>query len=95
VSPTPPLFLPAPLNERLWHIPFNALEDVNEKLVSGREEIFLGAKFSAAAGKKMLSTDAVKYYVDLLAGDPDAMLAALIGFLAPYRDGWLAAHNPR
>jgi len=26
---------------------------------------------------------------------PDAMLAALIGFLAPYRDGWLAARNPR
>ena len=25
---------------------------------------------------------------------PDAMLAALIGFLAPYRDGWLAARNP-
>jgi hypothetical protein len=43
----------------------------------------------------MLSTDAVKYYVDLLAGDPDAMLAALIRFLAPYRDGWLAARNPR
>ena len=168
VSPTPPLFLPAPLNERLWHIPFNALPEVNEKLVSGREDIFFGEKFSNAAGKKKLSTDAVKYYVDLLAADPealrgsfelyrafpvsqaqneqrktrrltmpvlaiggaesfgeqvgkttelvaddvqtvvlpdcahwvaeqapDAMLAALIGFLAPYRDGWLAARNPR
>ena len=168
VSPTPPLFLPAPLNERLWHIPFNALPEVNEKLVSGREDIFFGEKFSNAAGKKKLSTDTVKHYVDLLAADPealrgcfelyrafpvsqaqneqrktrrltmpvlaiggaesfgeqvgktmelvaddvqtvvlpdcahwvaeqapDAMLAALIGFLAPYRDGWLAARNPR
>jgi len=73
VSPTPPLFLPAPLNERLWHIPFNALPEVNEKLVSGREDIFFGEKFSNAAGKKKLSTDAVKYYVDLLAADPEAL----------------------
>ena len=55
VAPTPPLFLPAPLNERLWHIPFNALPEVNEKLVSGREDIFFGEKFSNAAGKKKLS----------------------------------------
>ena len=73
VSPTPPLFLSPPLNERLWHIPFNALPEVNEKLVSGREDIFFGEKFSNAAGKKKLSTDAVKYYVDLLAADPEAL----------------------
>ena len=73
VSPTPPLFLPGPLNERLWHIPFNALPEVNEKLVSGREDIFFGEKLSNAAGRKKLSTDAVKYYVDLLAADPEAL----------------------
>jgi pimeloyl-ACP methyl ester carboxylesterase len=52
VSPTPPLFLPGPLNERLWHIPFNALPEVNEKLVSGREDIFFGEKFSNAGRKE-------------------------------------------
>jgi pimeloyl-ACP methyl ester carboxylesterase len=167
VSPSPPLFLPPPLNQRLWHIPFNSLPEVNEQLVRGREEIFFGSEFSASAGKRKLPDEAVKYYVDLLAADPEAlrgsfelyrclqmsqaqnekrktrrlampvlaiggaeslgeqvgksmklaaddvqtlvipdcahwlaeqapeaMLAALIGFLAPYRDGWLAARNP-
>ncbi len=77
VSPTPPLFLPAPLNERLRHIPFNALPEVNEKLVSWREDIFFGEKFSNAAGKKKLSTDTVKYYVDLLAADPEALRGSI------------------
>jgi pimeloyl-ACP methyl ester carboxylesterase len=164
VSPPASLYLPPPLNERLWHIPFNTLPKVNEQLVSGREDIYFGSELSASAGKKKLPGDAVKYYVDALTADPEAlrgtfelyralhisqaqneerktrrlampvlalggaeslgeqvgkamqlaaddvqtvaipdcahwlaeqapeaMLAALTGFLAPYRDGWLAA----
>ena len=71
VSPTPPLFLPAPLNERLWHIPFNALPEVNEKLVSGREDIFFGAEFDASAGTGKLPPEVVKYYIDILAASPE------------------------
>ena len=29
-SPSPPLFVPAPLNDRLWHIPFNRVERLPE-----------------------------------------------------------------
>jgi pimeloyl-ACP methyl ester carboxylesterase len=71
ISPSPPLFLPPLLNERLWHLAFNQLPKVNEQLVTGREEIFFGAEFDASAGTNKLPADAVKYYIDTLAADPD------------------------
>ena len=74
VSPSPPLLLPPPLNARLWHLAFNQLPGkVNEGLVRGREEIFFGAEFDASAGTKKLPADAVKYYIDRLASDPEAL----------------------
>ena len=71
ISPSPPLFLPPQLNERLWHLAFNQLPKVNEQLVTGREDIFFGAEFDASAGTNKLPDDAVKYYIDTLAADPD------------------------
>src|SRR5215475_13577905 len=69
-----PLFVPPVLNARLWHLMFNQLPgEVNEALVRGREEIFFGAEFAASAGTKKLPDDVVKYYVDLLAADPEAL----------------------
>jgi pimeloyl-ACP methyl ester carboxylesterase len=164
-APSPPLFLPGPLNDRLWHLTFNRVDKVNEQLVEGREDVFFGWEFDAAA--KKLPDDVVNYYVRILSnpdalrgsfgwyrafdttvaqneqrktrrltmpvlaiggaasygehvGDamkliaddvqsvvipgtghwvaeeaPDAMLAALTAFLAPYRDAPAAAHDPR
>jgi pimeloyl-ACP methyl ester carboxylesterase len=63
ITPPSPLVLPDPLVDRLWHIPFNQLKETNEKLVRGREDIFFGAEFSAAAGTKKLPDYAVRYYV--------------------------------
>ena len=71
ISPSPPLFLPPQLNERLWHLAFNQLPKVNEQLVAGREDIFFGAEFDASAGTNKLPDDAVRYYIDTLAADPD------------------------
>jgi pimeloyl-ACP methyl ester carboxylesterase len=71
VSPSPPLFLPPLLNARLWHLAFNQLPKVNEQLVTGREDIFFGAEFDASAGTNKLPDDAVRYYIDTLASDPD------------------------
>jgi pimeloyl-ACP methyl ester carboxylesterase len=74
VSPSPPLFLPPQLNVRLWHLAFNQLPaEVNEALVTGREDVFFGAEFEASAGTKKLPADAVEYYIGLLASDPDAL----------------------
>jgi len=71
ISPSPPLFLPPQLNERLWHLAFNQLPKVNEQLVTGREDIFFGAEFDASAGTNKLPEGVVKYYIDTLAADPD------------------------
>jgi pimeloyl-ACP methyl ester carboxylesterase len=74
ISPSPPLFLPPPLNHRLWHLTFNQLpSEINEALVRGREEIFFGAEFDASAGTDKLPAEAVTYYIDLLAASPDAL----------------------
>ena len=74
ITPSPPLLLPPPLNARLWHLAFNQLPaEVNEQLVRGREAIFFGAEFAASAGTNKLPADAVSYYIDLLASDPEAL----------------------
>ena len=74
VTPSPPLFLPPPLNARLWHLAFNQLPaEVNEALVRGREDIFFGAEFDASAGTNKLPDDAVSYYIDTLRSDADAL----------------------
>jgi pimeloyl-ACP methyl ester carboxylesterase len=73
ITPPAPLILPPPLVDRLWHLPFNQLEETNEKLVRGREEIFFGAEFSASAGKNKLPDAAVKYYIDGLASSPESL----------------------
>jgi pimeloyl-ACP methyl ester carboxylesterase len=64
ITPDSPLILPDQLVDRLWHIPFNQLAETNEQLVRGREDIFFGAEFDAAAGSKKLPDYAVRYYVD-------------------------------
>jgi pimeloyl-ACP methyl ester carboxylesterase len=168
VAPSPPLFVPDPVNNRVWHIPFNRVNDeLTEQLVRGREDIFFGYEFAIQAGNKKLPDDVLRYYFSLFS-DPDALrgsfglyrawgttltqneqrktrpltmpvlgiggaeswgeraaegikpaaddvqtvvipgaghwvaeqapdelLAALTTFLAPYRDGFAAAHNPR
>jgi pimeloyl-ACP methyl ester carboxylesterase len=69
-----PLFVPPILNARLWHLMFNQLPgEVNEALVRGRESVFFGAEFAASAGTTKLPDAAVKYYVDTLAADPEAL----------------------
>jgi pimeloyl-ACP methyl ester carboxylesterase len=73
ISPSPPLFLPPLLNERLWHLAFNQLPKVNEQLVTGREDIFFGAEFDASAGTNKLPADAVRYYIDTLTAGPDQL----------------------
>src|ERR1700758_4778796 len=70
ISPSPPLFLPPPLNAMLWHLAFNQLPKINEQLAPGREDIFFGAVFDPSAGTNTLPDHAVRYYIDSLK-DPD------------------------
>jgi pimeloyl-ACP methyl ester carboxylesterase len=69
-APAPPVLVPGPVNDRLWHLPFNRIERLNEQLVVGREDVFFGWEFDAAA--KKLPAEVVSYYVGLLS-DPDSL----------------------
>ena len=75
VSPSPPLFANTHLNDALWHFAFNRLADVNDQLVTGREEIYFGWQFASKAAMK-LPDYAVRHYVDTLAASREALHAS-------------------
>ena len=89
-APSPPLFVPSPVNDRLWHIPFNRVEKLPEQLVAGREDVFFGYEFAIQGGK--LPGDVVDYYVRLLS-DPDA-LPGSFGFYRAF-DATVAQNEQR
>src|SRR5215471_14221716 len=74
LSPSPPLFANAHLNDALWHFAFNRLAEVNEQLVTGREEVYFGWQFATKAAKN-LPDYAVRHYIDTLT-DPAALHAS-------------------
>src|SRR3954464_11410900 len=78
-TPSPPLFLPEPINNKVWHIPFNRVDKVPEQLIRGREDIYFGYEFAIQAGKK-LPEDVIDYYVRLVSNR-----ASLHGSLGFYR----------
>jgi pimeloyl-ACP methyl ester carboxylesterase len=61
-TPAPPLFVPGPLNDKVWHIPFNRSGKVAEQLVEGKEHIFFGYEFAIQGGKP-LPDATIDYYV--------------------------------
>jgi len=62
-TPPPPLFVPGPVNDRLWHIPFNRVDRLPEQLVKGREDIFFGYEFAIQGGT--LPAELIDYYVGI------------------------------
>jgi len=75
VSPSPPLFASARLNNALWHFAFNRLAEVNDQLAQGREDVYFGWQFASKAARK-LPDYAVRHYVGTLAADPGALHAS-------------------
>ena len=75
VSPSPPLLASAHLNNALWHFAFNRLAEVNDQLVTGREEIYFGWQFATKAARP-LPGYAVRHYIDTLAASPEALHAS-------------------
>src|SRR3984957_4997091 len=75
VSPSPPLFAPAHLNNALWHFAFNRLAAVNDQLVTGREEVYFGWQFATKAARP-LPGYAVRHYIGTLAASPGALHAS-------------------
>jgi hypothetical protein len=91
VGPSPPLFgLPEPINNKLWHLAFNRVNDeLTEQLVRGREDIFFGYEFAIQGGQKGLPDDVQRYYFDLYS-DPD-VLRGSFGF---YREWDTMRYDP-
>jgi pimeloyl-ACP methyl ester carboxylesterase len=89
-SSSPPAFVPSPVNNRLWHIAFNRVENLPEQLISGREHAFFGYEFANQGGT--LAEEVIKYYVSLVS-EPEA----LRGSLSFYRafDATLAQNEER
>ena len=92
VSPSPPLFANAHLNNALWHFAFNRLAEVNDQLAVGREDVYFGWQFATKAARP-LPDYAVRHYIDTLAADP----AALHASFAIYRalDATIAQNQQR
>src|SRR6516165_10990512 len=81
VSPSPPLFANAHLNDALWHFAFNRLAEVNDQLVAGREEIYFGWQFAAKAARP-LPDYAVRHYIHALTASPEALHASFAMYRA-------------
>jgi pimeloyl-ACP methyl ester carboxylesterase len=75
VSPSPPLFADAHLNNALWHFAFNRLAAVNDELVGGREDVYFGWQFATKAARP-LPDYAIRHYVGILAASPEALHAS-------------------
>ena len=89
---SPPVFVPGPVNDRLWHIPFNRVVGLPERLIAGREDAYFGYEFAIQGGGANVPDDAIAYYVDLVS-NPDSLRGSL-GF---YRalDATLAQNDRR
>jgi pimeloyl-ACP methyl ester carboxylesterase len=73
-TPAPPFFVPAPLNDKLWHLSFNRVENLPEQLITGREDAFFGYEFAVQGGN--LPAEAIGYYVGLLT-NPESLRGSL------------------
>jgi len=74
VGPSPPLFVPSQVNDKLWHIPFNRVEKLPEQLIKGREDVYFGYEFAIQGGN--LADDVIAYYVGILS-NPDVLTGSL------------------
>ena len=88
--PSPPMFVPQPVNNRLWHIPFNRVEGLPEQLIQGREAAYFGYEFAIQGGT--LPDEVVDYYVRLLSNP--GVLPGSLGFYRAF-DATLAQNEQR
>ncbi len=74
VLPSPPLFSEPGMNRRLWHFTFNRLDDLNERMVEGREEIYFGDQLaSKGATRDAIPAEAAEVYIAPLKADRQAL----------------------
>jgi pimeloyl-ACP methyl ester carboxylesterase len=73
----PTLFVPEFDNNRLWHIPFNRVNDeLIVDMVRRSADAFYRYEFAIQGGGVTLPDHAIRYYVDLFTRDRDALRAS-------------------
>lgn len=93
LSDLPSLLADGAINKFLWHLSFNRLSEINERMVTGREEIYFGHQFaSKTAIPDAIPAHAVDVYVDALR-DPAALHASFEYFRADAAPQILAWHQ--
>jgi len=66
VGDDPSLFVPEPINNRLWHIPFNRVnDDLIVEMVQSNADGFYGYEFAIQAGGATLPNYAIDYCIEL------------------------------
>lgn len=73
---SPPMFIEEPINNKLWHIPFNRVNDeLIVDMVDSNADAFYDYEFAIQGGKK-LPNYAIEYYVALYTRNKDALRAS-------------------
>jgi pimeloyl-ACP methyl ester carboxylesterase len=92
--PSPPLFVPELANNRLWHIPFNRVNDeLIVDMVSSNADAFYRYEFAIQGGGVTLPEYAIEYYVNLYNRNK-AILRASFGLYRAW-DATLAQNDQR
>jgi pimeloyl-ACP methyl ester carboxylesterase len=85
----PPLFVPDFLNNRLWHIPFNRVNDeLIVDMVNSNADAYYRYEYSIQSGGATLPEYAIKYYISLYTRDRNTLRASF----GLYR-AWEATQN--
>jgi pimeloyl-ACP methyl ester carboxylesterase len=94
VADAPGLFVPEPINNKLWHIPFNRVNDeLIVDMVRSNADAYYRYEYAIQGGGATLPDYAIEYYVSLYNRDKD-ILRATFGLYRAW-DATLAQNEER
>jgi pimeloyl-ACP methyl ester carboxylesterase len=77
VADAPGLFVPEPINNKLWHIPFNRVNDeLIVDMVRSNADAYYRYEYAVQGGGATLPDYAIEYYVSLYNRDKDVLRAS-------------------
>lgn len=75
--PPPPMFVPEPVNNKLWHIPFNRVDDeLVVDMVRSNANAYYRYEYAVQGGGATLPDYAIEYYIRLYTRDRNTLRAS-------------------
>lgn len=75
--PAPPMFVPEQVNNKLWHIPFNRVDDdLILDMVSSNADAYYRYEYAIQGGNATLPDSVIRYYIKLYTRDRDVLRAS-------------------